>query len=127
MEYTVLIVLVALVQYLVFTARVGLNRGKFGVKAPHTTGNETWERMYRVQQNTLEQLILFIPALVAFSMYASARWAILPGILFLVGRQLYSWEYIKDPESRTPGMALSLLCNVALLLGALIGLGIKLL
>jgi uncharacterized MAPEG superfamily protein len=125
MEYAVLIVLIALVQYLAFTARVGLYRGKLGVKAPHTTGNETWERMFRVQQNTLEQLVIFIPSIIVFSTYTSARWALVPGFLFLLGRQLYSMEYIKNPESRTPGMALSLLSNAVLLVGALIGLLLK--
>ena len=125
MEYTVLIILLALVQFTVFTGRVGLNRDKLGVKAPDTSGDERWERMYRVQQNTMEQLVIFIPSMIAFSFFTSARWGLLPGVLFLVGRQLYSHEYIVDPASRTPGMALSLLCNAALLLGALIGLLIK--
>ena len=126
MKYSVLIILIALFQYLFFTGRVGLARGKYGVDAPSTTGNETFERLYRVQQNTMEQLVLFIPAMIAFSMYVSARWALLPGLLFIVGRQFYSMEYIKNPASRTPGMTLSLLSNVALLLGALIGLLVKL-
>jgi len=122
MEFTILIILLALLQFTYFTARVGLNRGKLGVSAPKTSGNETWERMYRVQQNTMEQLVIFIPSVLAFNMYVSDRWVLLPSVAFLVGRQLYSFEYIKDPNSRTPGMALSLLCNVILLLGALIGL-----
>jgi len=125
MEYAAFIILLALAQYLYFTMRVGLARGKFGVKAPATSGNEIWERVYRVQQNTLEQLVMFIPAIIAFSMYASSRWALLPGVLFLIGRQLYSFEYVKDPDSRTPGMALSLLSNVVLVIGALIGLAFK--
>lgn len=126
MEYATFIILLALAQYLYFTMRVGLARGKFGVKAPATSGNEIWERVYRVQQNTLEQLVMFIPAMIAFSMYASSRWALLPGVLFLIGRQLYSFEYVKNPDSRTPGMALSLLSNVVLVIGALIGLAFKL-
>ena len=126
MEYAAFIILLALAQYLYFTMRVGLARGKFGVKAPATSGNEIWERVYRVQQNTLEQLVMFIPAMIAFSMYASSRWALLPGVLFLIGRQLYSFEYVKNPDSRTPGMALSLLSNVVLVIGALIGLAFKL-
>jgi glutathione S-transferase len=69
--------------------------------------------------------MLFIPSMIAFSTYMSARWALVPGILFLLGRQLYSSEYIKNPDSRTPGMALSLLCNVVLLLGAVVGLLMK--
>ena len=58
-------------------------------------------------------------------MYASSRWALLPGVVFLIGRQLYSFEYVKDPDSRTPGMALSLLSNAVLVVGALIGLAFK--
>ena len=126
MKYSALIILIALIQYLFFTGRVGLARGKYGVNAPSTTGDETFERLFRVQQNTMEQLLIFIPAMIAFSMYVSARWALLPGLLFIIGRQLYSMEYIKNPASRTPGMLLSLLSNVALLLGALIGLLVNL-
>ena len=125
MESAVLISLLALAQYIWFTGRTGLARGKYGVDAPNTTGNETWERIYRVQQNTMEQLVLFIPAMLAFSVYLSARWALVPGLVFLVGRQLYSWEYINKPSSRTPGMALTLLANVVLLVGALAGVGMK--
>ena len=126
MESAVLLILLALAQFTWFTARVGLARGKFGVDAPKTTGNETWERMFRVQQNTMEQLVLFIPAMLAFSFYLSARWALIPGALFLVGRQLYSWEYISKPTSRTPGMALTLFANTVLLVGALAAIVMKL-
>jgi len=125
MESAVLIVLLALAQFTWFSVRVGISRGKYGVEAPKTTGNEIWERVYRVQQNTMEQLVLFIPAMLAFSVYLSARWALIPGLVFLVGRQLYSWEYISKPTSRTPGMALTLLANAVLLAGALVGVGMK--
>jgi len=122
MEYTALMILFALLQFLMFSMRVGYARGKYHIKAPATTGDPTWERLFRVQQNTMEQLVIFIPAALAFGTYVSGRWVLLPGLLFLVGRQLYSWEYVKDPDSRTPGMAISLLANAALLIGALIGL-----
>lgn len=125
MESAVLIVLLALAQFTWFSVRVGIARGKYGVDAPKTTGNEIWERLYRVQQNTMEQLVLFIPAMLAFNVYLSARWALIPGVVFLVGRQLYSWEYISKPPSRTPGMALTLLANAVLLVGALVGVGMK--
>jgi len=122
MEYTALIILVALTQYLFFTFRVGTKRPKHGIDAPKTAGDETWERLFRVQQNTMEQLIIFIPAMVVFSMYLSAKWALVPGAIFIIGRQLYSFEYVKDPGSRVPGMALTLLANGVLLIGALVGL-----
>lgn len=127
MESVAVIVLLALVQYLWFTLRVGAGRSKHGVNAPRTSGDETWERKFRVQQNTLEQLTLFIPAIALFGFYLSARWALLPGLMFLVGRQLYSYEYIKDPSSRAPGMALTLLANAVLLIGAGVGLAIRIL
>ena len=122
MDHPTLIVLLALLQYLVFTARVGLARGKYKVDAPACDGDENWNRLFRVQQNTLEQLIIFIPACYAFSFYLSELWVLLPGFVFILGRFIYSSEYIKDPKSRTPGMALTLLSNVVLVLGALFGL-----
>ena len=121
MEYAALIILIALAQYLFFTVLVGLKRSKYGVKAPQTSGHEVWERMFRVQQNTMEQLIIFIPATIAFSMYVSERGVLLPGVLFILSRQLYRYQYVREPDSRASGMALSLISNVILLGGALIG------
>ena len=60
-----------------------------------------------------------------FSMYLSAKWALVPGVIFIVGRQLYAFEYIKNPRSRVSGMTLSLLANSVLLIGALVGLVMK--
>ena len=122
MEYATLIVLLALLQYVWFSMRVGMARGKFHIDAPACEGDESWERLFRVQQNTLEQLILLVPASYAFAYYMSADWVLLPGGLFIIGRFLYSAEYIKDPKTRGPGMGLTLLANVVLLLGALFGL-----
>jgi glutathione S-transferase len=122
MDHATLIVLLALLQYVWFTARVGLARGKYNVNAPACDGDETWNRLFRVQQNTMEQLIVFIPATFAFSYYMSESWMLVPGVAFLIGRFLYSAEYQKDPKTRTPGMAITLLSNVVLVLGALFGL-----
>ena len=126
MEYTALVILAALAQYLYFTVRVGSGRVKYGVDAPRISGNDTWDRLFRVQQNTLEQLIVFIPAAVMFGLYASGTWVLLPGLVFLVGRQLYSSEYVNDPKSRVAGMALTLLANAALVVGAALALILKL-
>lgn len=125
MEYAAVIILLALIQYVYFTLRVGANRPKYHVNAPKVEGNETWERLFRVQQNTLEQLIVFIPAMWFFSQYLSGMWALVPGLMFIVGRQLYSYEYVTDPGSRAPGMALTLLANAVLMIGALAGVLLK--
>ena len=122
METATLIVLLALLQYVLFTMRVGLARGKHKVDAPACSGDENFERLFRVQQNTMEQLIIFIPATFAFAYYLSPMWVLVPGLAFILGRFMYSMEYIKDPKTRVPGMGLTLLANVVLIVGALFGL-----
>ena len=122
MDHATLIVLLALLQYVWFTARVGLARGKYGVNAPACDGDETFDRLFRVQQNTMEQLLVFIPASYVFAFYLSELWVLVPGLAFLLGRFLYSIEYIKDPKTRTPGMAMTLLANMVLVVGGFYGL-----
>ena len=125
MQYAIIIIFIALLQYIYFIGRVGFTRDKYDVKAPKTAGNETWERIFRVQQNTMEQLVIFIPCMLAFASYVSSTWVILPGVLFVIGRQLYSHLYIKNPQSRAPGFALSFFSNIALVIGSLIGFGMS--
>lgn len=122
MEHASLIVLLALLQYIWFTIRVGSTRGKYQVNAPACEGDEAWERLFRVQQNTMEQLVIMIPAAYAFAYYVSGLWVLLPGAAFIIGRFLYSAEYLKDPKTRAPGMSLTLAANAGLVIGALIGL-----
>jgi glutathione S-transferase len=122
MENATLIVLLALLQYVWFTARVGQGRGKYKIDAPACAGDEKFERLFRIQQNTMEQLVVFIPTTFAFAYYLSPVWVLVPGIAYLLGRFLYSSEYANDPKTRTPGMALTLVANVVLILGALFGL-----
>ena len=122
MDFTYLLILLVLVQYTIFTARVAASRGKYGIEAPKTTGNESWERLFRVQQNTLEQLIIFIPAVLIFGASTTGVWVLIPGVFFLIGRQLYAMEYVKNPQTRTLGMSLTMLANAALLIGGLIGI-----
>ena len=122
MEYATLIVLLALLQYVWFTVRVGAARGKYSIEAPSCGGDANWERLFRVQQNTLEQLIVFIPACYAFAHFLSPLWALILGGVFIIGRFLYSAEYVKDPKTRVLGMSLTLLPNAVLIVGALFGL-----
>jgi glutathione S-transferase len=122
MENATLIVLLALLQFTWFTVRVGMARGKYNVDAPACDGDEAWNRLFRIQQNTMEQLIVLIPATYAFAYYLSELWVVVPGAVFIIGRILYSAAYLKDPKSRGPGMGLTMLANVVLILGALFGL-----
>jgi uncharacterized membrane protein YecN with MAPEG domain len=126
MEYVIGIILIALLQYLYFTGRTGFGRVKYKVMAPSCKGDETWERMFRVQQNTMEQLVVFVPGMLAFAHLVSVTWALLPGVLFVLGRAIFARAYIAEPESRALGMILTMFSNVALVVGALIGLGLSL-
>ena len=121
MEYPALIVLLALLQYVWFSMRVGMAREKYHVEAPACRGDEAFERLFRVQQNTLEQLIVFVPASFAFAYFLSPVWAPILGAVFIIGRFLYAAEYAKEPKTRTLGFALTFLPNAVLLIGALVG------
>ena len=111
----------AMLQYLYFGLAVGGARGRYGIKAPAVTGHEIFERYFRVQMNTLELLVVLIPALPLFAWYVSPRWAAGLGGLYLVGRFLYFFGYVKDPAKRGVGFGLSFLPIVALLLGGIGG------
>jgi glutathione S-transferase len=111
----------ALLQFIVFGFKVGRARGRYGIKAPAISGNETFERHFRVQQNTLEQLIVFLPGLYLFSHYYSPLVAAAIGVIYLIGREVYSMTYVKDPAKREVGYGLTFLPTVVLVLGGLFG------
>ena len=121
MELVAFVAGLALVEYFVFTMQCGRARGRLGVPAPATTGNPVFERYLRVQYNTLEQLVIFVPALFGFAWFVSERWAAALGVVFVVGRALSARGYVADPAKRGPGFALTLVANGGLLLGATLG------
>jgi glutathione S-transferase len=116
-----LVIVLALLQFLAFAIAVGKARETYGVVAPATTGNEIFERYYRVQMNTLELLVLLIPALWLFAHDLSPTVAVGLGLVYLIGRVVYFVSYVKDPKTRSLGYALSSGPIVVLLLGALFG------
>ena len=121
MELVFAVILLALIEYIVFTGLVGRARGKYKVPAPAMTGHPDFERANRVHQNTLESLIVFIPALWIFGLYLSPRWGAALGVLFIVARAIYAIGYLRAAEKRGPGAGLTGLVNIALVVGALVG------
>jgi uncharacterized membrane protein YecN with MAPEG domain len=121
MELVSAVAALALLEYLILTFLCGQARGRLGVPAPAITGNTEFERYLRVQQNTVEQLVIFLPALFLFAHFVDATVAAGLGLVFVLGRALYARGYYVDPARRGPGFGLTLLSNAVLLLGALVG------
>ena len=121
MELVYLTILLALVEYTVFTALVGRARAKYGIKAPAMTGHPDFERANRVHVNTLENLITFIPTVFLFGYTVDTRWAAALGFVFVIGRAVYAVGYLQAADKRGLGAGISGLTNIALLLGALFG------
>ena len=121
MNWLNLTIALALLQTLAFGVLVGRARGKYGVKAPATSGHEIFDRYYRVQMNTLEQLVLLVPAAYLAKDTLGANVAAIAVAVYLVGRQLYLRGYVADPAKRELGFGLSVLPVIVLIVAALWG------
>lgn len=121
MTYVAIVAILALLEYQYFGLLVGKARGKYGVAAPATTGHEMFDRAFRVHQNTLEQLIIFLPALYIFAAFVDPNWAAAVGLVFVIGRGVYAAGYNAAPDKRGTGMLIGFVASAILLLGGLIG------
>lgn len=120
MPYVAIVTVLALFEFLWLGLRVGAARAKYGVHAPATTGNEIFERHFRVQANSVEQLLMFLPSLWVFGSYVSPLWAAALGAVFIIGRAIYAITYVRDPKSRSLGFGLTVLPTLALMVGILV-------
>ncbi len=121
MAYITVIVMLALVEYLYFGVAVGRARARHGVSAPAVSGDEHFERFHHAHQNTLEQLIVFVPSIYAAGYYANELFAVALGVVFLIARAHYFRSYIADPPRRGRGMIASMVVSIALIAAALVG------
>jgi glutathione S-transferase len=111
----------ALVLYMFVTMKVGSARTKYGVAAPAMTGNPDFERVVRVHHNTLEQLVVFLPAMWLFGLFVSTGYAALLGLIWILGRALYAWGYYQSAAKRGPGFGIAITATSILVLGSLGG------
>lgn len=119
--WVALVTLLSLVFYFLTGLQVGRARARLGVPAPAMTGHPEFERLVRVQSNTLEWLAIYLPSLWLFAVYVEPRWAAAAGGVWIVGRVVYARAYARDPSTRTAGFAIQGLATAALLFGALGG------
>jgi glutathione S-transferase len=118
-HYTALVTCLAMLFYFFASVQVSRARVAYGVKLPAISGHPDFERVFRVQMNTLEWMPVFLPSLWLFAVYISDTIAAAIGLLWIVGRILYMTGYTKAVEKRGPGFAIQALATIALLLGAL--------
>jgi glutathione S-transferase len=123
---TAIVTCLALFVYFVFMLIAGNARHKFKISAPATVGHPEFERKFRVQQNTVENLVMFLPALWMFSWYLSPVWASGIGLVWVVGRIVYARGYYAEAGRRGPGFGITMLATGILAVGALVGAGMKL-
>ena len=121
MQLVALVILLALAEFVALAILVGRARGKYGVKAPATTGHEVFERWFRVHYNTMELLVVFVPSIWLFGIYVNPQLGAALGAVYLVGRVMYVRSYVRDPAARGGGFGLSMLPTLVLLVGAAIG------
>lgn len=125
MELVYFMIMLALLEYVAMAALVGRAREKFGILAPTMTGHPEFERVIRVHLNTLENLIIFVPAVWIFASYVSALWAAILGLVFVVARAVYAIGYLRAAEKRSIGAAITGLVDLVLVVGGLIGLALS--
>ena len=122
MNYVDLVAVLAVIQLVFFSVLVGRARGRYGVKAPAVSGHEMFDRAYRVQMNTLELMVAFLPALFLAAKYWPHSYVAVAGAVYLVGRLIYWRSYTAASASRALGFALSMLPILALIIGSLAGI-----
>ena len=118
-RWTAVVTLLALLVYFWTSVQVGLARRKSGINAPAMTGHPSLERAVRVQSNTLEWLPIFLASLWLFAIYWNEFVAAGVGIVWIIGRLVYSAGYMADPAKRSAGFLIQLLASAVLLFGAL--------
>ena len=125
--FPALVTVLALLVYAGVFMATARARARYGIQAPAVTGAPEFERAFRIQQNTLEQLIWFLPALWLFAFYVSPGWAGIVGLVWIGGRIHYALSYYRDPEARGPGFITGFASAAVLLVGALLGIVVDLL
>jgi glutathione S-transferase len=118
-HFTAIVTCLAIAFYFFTTILVGKARVKFGIKAPAVSGNPDFERVFRVQMNTLEWLPIFLPSLWLYAIYISDPWAAVFGMIWILGRILYTTGYSQAAEKRSMGFGIQALAGFVLWLGAL--------
>jgi len=102
--------------------QVAKARGRFGIKAPATTGDPGFERVFRAQMNTIENTLVFLPVLWISAFYGLPVLYLVAGAIWLLARVWYVQAYSAEAARRGLAFTISMAALGVLLADA--GLGI---
>lgn len=119
-----LISLVMLLVYFWTGILVGRARGRLGVKAPATEGPDEFNRIFRAHVNTLEQLVLGLPAFWILAQITRTQYAVGLAAVWVVGRVLYVLSYSAAAEKRSLGFTLTVLPTLVAIVWAAVAFGL---
>lgn len=114
--WTGAVTLLTLLVYFIFSYQVGRARMIYGVKAPETSGPPEFLCALRVQLNTLEQMVIFLPLLWMAALCSDTVAAGI-GIFWPLSRLAFAVGYRSaEPKNRFPGFLGGVLVVVLLFL-----------
>src|SRR6476469_4863751 len=118
-HYTAIVTCLAVAFYFFTSTQVARARITYGVKLPAITGQPDFERVFRIQMNTLEWMPIFLPSLWLFAIYISDAIAAVLGLVWIAGRILYMTGYSQAAAKRGRGLGIPASAAIILWLGAL--------
>lgn len=118
---TTIATLLALLVYFFTFSVVGKARTTYGVSAPAITGNVEFEKRYRVQMNTVEQIVILLPVMWLCAIWVRDLYAAIGGVIWSIGRIIYAIGYYNAPQKRGIGFALTIAPSIVMFLAVIAG------
>ncbi len=121
-KYTAIVTILSVLLYLYIGTRVSAARRQFGVKLPAVSGHPDFERVFRAHMNTLEWMPIYLPLLWLCAVYLNDIAAAAVGIVWIIGRAMYSAGYAAAVEKRSSGFFVQAMACLVLLIGGIAGI-----
>src|SRR5262245_52590755 len=116
-KYTSLVTMIVVLFYFFIATRVPLARRKYGVRLPAIAGHPDFERIFRVHQNTLEWMPIFLPSLWLCAIFLTDMGAAVLGVVWIAGRFIYYTGYRREVQGRLPGFFVQSSACLLLIIG----------
>lgn len=120
--YSSMVLILILLMYFMISFNVGKARMRYGVRPPATSGHPEFERVFRVQANTTENMVLFLPLFALATTVLPDVFCAIMGTLWACARVWYAMGYAQDSSKRMPGFVLSITMFFLLLIAVLIAI-----